>query len=296
MKTKLTGGPGKLYEEPWARWWKLVKLYWVENSRQYILALLAIGGLMLLAFSLSFFTKGSKPMNPGFQALFYLVGLYFVGCLYGSLIFSELNRKREAIQYLLLPASHLEKLFCGLFFGVFLFFIVYNALFYLLDIPLVKLENSINWKIYLASKEPLSQYSPLEVFSPMEFKGHKQGEGYNNESIILLLLYFSIQSAYILGSVYFTRYNFIKTTIVLLLLGFACFLFFDNIFGRSLPTGISSKGLFRWGFNDPETNRPRWVLLSPGVESILLFVVEWSWPFLLWLVTFLRLREKQVQG
>jgi len=96
--------------------------------------------------------------------------------------------------------------------------------------------------------------------------------------------------------VYFTRYNFIKTTIALLLLGFTVFLFFNNIIGKSLPEGIGMEGLFRWGFIAPTTKVRGWVLLSPAVEVILLFLVKWSWPFLLWLATFLRLREKQVQG
>jgi len=56
------------------------------------------------------------------------------------------------------------------------------------------------------------------------------------------------------------------------------------------------KGLFRWGINDMGPKEAKWVLLPTGVETILLFVVKWSWPFLLWIVTLLRLREKQVQG
>ncbi|HEY4290574.1 MAG TPA: hypothetical protein VGN00_25915 [Puia sp.] len=295
MKTKVDNRSGELYEEPWGRWWNLVKLYWIENSRQNILSLLAIGGLMLLLFCFSFLDGTNRAMNPGFQAMIYFVGLFFVGCLYGSLVFSELNRKREAIQYLLLPASHAEKLFCGLFFSVLLFFLVYNALFYLVDIPMVKLANSITWKTHLRSEEPLSNYSPKEVFSPMDFKG-KHGGGSTNELVIFLLSYFAIQSAYILGSVYFTRYNFIKTTITLLLLGFAGFLFFNNVIDKSLPPGVGMKGLFRWGYYDMNTKESQWVLLPSGVETILLFVIKWSWPFLLWFATFLRLKEKQVQG
>ena len=82
----------------------------------------------------------------------------------------------------------------------------------------------------------------------------------------------------------------------LLLLGFAGFLFFNNIIDANLPRGVHMTGLFRWVFYDVNTTEPLWVLLSPKVEAILLFVIKWSWPFLLWLVTFFRLKEKQVQG
>jgi hypothetical protein len=276
------------------RWWMLVNLYWVENKRLYTLSLLAIGGLMMVGFGLTFMDF-KFAMNSGIQVFVYYAGLYFAGCLYGSLVFAELNRKQEAIQYLLLPASQLEKLLCGLFFGVFLFFLVYNALFYLLDIPLVKLANALVWKMHLNKEINLIDY-PTEVFTPLDLKTNGHDGGDKNALLITLLMYFSIQSAYILGSVYFTRYNFIKTTIVLLLLGLIGFLFFNTIIDGSLPYGVSMKGLFRWGFYDTNTKESRWVLFSPAVEAILLIVVKWSWPFLLWLVTFFRLKEKQVQG
>lgn len=296
MQTNVAQESGRLYEEPWGRWWKLVKLYWVENSRRNILSVLAVGGLMLVIFGLSFISDADHAMTVGTQAVLYFGGLYFVGCLYGSLIFSELNHKREAIQYLLLPASHMEKMLCGLFFGVLLFFLVYNAIFYLVDIPLVKLANSLSWKIHLKSGEPLSDYSPVEVFSLVDLMTGSHDAGWQKELLIFLLLYFYVQSAYILGSVYFTRYNFIKTTIVLLLLGFTGFLFFKYVIDKSLPPGVGMDGLFRWRFRNTNTKEDGWILLPPGVETILLFVVKWSWPFLLWLVTLLRLKEKQVQG
>ncbi len=119
-----------------SRWWKLVTLHWIVNCKRYLLALLAIAGLLAAWFGFVIAMNRQGELFLFFQFAAYFVGLFFVGCFYASTLFSDLNSKPEGINYLSVPASHLEKLCCAIFFGVLLFFVAFTLIFYLVDIPM----------------------------------------------------------------------------------------------------------------------------------------------------------------
>ena len=82
-----------------SRWWMLVSLHWAENRRRYGLGVLAMGGLLLFWFSVVLAMDAYTPLSFSYQFATFYIGLFFTGCLFGSQVFSALNRKREAIQY-----------------------------------------------------------------------------------------------------------------------------------------------------------------------------------------------------
>jgi hypothetical protein len=272
------------------RWRQLVALHWVENRKRYALSLLAIAGLLAAWFSFILAMDHIDPLNIFFQYSAYFVGLFFTGCLFASSLFSQLSEKREAIGFLSLPASHFEKLLCALLFGTLLFFIAFTLVFYLVDIPMVGLANRIIaahprnfpnstelvpalaiYNVYTAKAGPL----PEEVFH------------------VFLFGFFSAQSAFLLGSVYFNRYAFIKTAIV----GVLCMLSFivveSEVISRLLPKDWHNNFL-EWdrnGVQEPATGSVR---LPAMVQAVVILLLQYGLPLFFWFVTLQRLKEKEV--
>jgi hypothetical protein len=270
------------------RWGMLAGLHWAGNRKRYLLAVPAIFGLLLVWFSFILIMDRHDPMAGFIQWMTYYTGLYFVGCLYGSTIFAELSDKAQGIAYLSVPASALEKVLCGLLFSVAAFFIIYTLLFYLVDIPMVWLANRLN-----ASEHRMwpggYAVDPSIVFNVIRGADDMEPD---RQSHVLLLGYFSFQSTFILGSVYFSRYAFIKTAVAVLV----CILFFmvvqKDIIETALPEG--------WQINhwDWEKNRGtaglQAIRLPVLLSGILGFVLLYAPPLVFWVATYFRLKEKEV--
>jgi len=273
-----------------SRWWMLVSLHWAENRRRYVLGILAMGGLLLFWFSVVLAMDAYNPLSFSYQFATFYIGLFFTGCLFGSQVFSALNRKREALQYLMVPASHLEKLLCGLLYGVVLFFIVYTMLFYLVDIPMVGLAGRIAKKapqIYVQGGTPGQGPGVYTIF------GGGGGHLPNDAGLYLLMVYFAVQAFFILGSIYFTRYSILKTIIAGLLLSLLGSLFIGKIIEANLPAGWQMENLFDW-YRYDKPGDGEWVRLPPATKEFLTGIIKYSLPFIFWIVTYFRLKEKEV--
>ena len=277
------------------RWWMLVTLHWAENRKRYLLSLPAIAGVLFVWYCFLLMMNRDEGLSIPFQVSAYYVGLFLIGSLYGSMLFADLGHKTRSIQYLSVPASQFEKLLCALFFGVLLFFIVYTLLYYLVDIPMVGLSNRINLirTRHLTDNIPFNAY-PVHVYNIYTNKG---GPMPDSESNYFLLIYFALQAAFILGSVYFTRYSFIKTVVSLLLLVLVYMLFVLKGIVSNLPQGWHfGPSLFEWSqmreINGQEEEKL--VRLSSWVGDSCTFLIKYSLPFILWSITYTRLKEKEV--
>ncbi len=268
----------------------LVTKHWVENRKRYLLSLLAIGGLLIAWYCFILTMDKIDPLGVFFQYTAYYVGLYFVGCLYASMLFSELHAKTTGISWLSLPASTVEKLLCALLFGVFFFFIAYTLVFYLVDIPMVEFGNS------LIERHPRTwpgsdQFVPaLAVYNI--FIG-KAGPALEPEYHIYLLGYFAVQAVFILGSVYFTRYSFMKTTVIVLLFLLIQVLLVLKLVGAILPAGWTNT-FFHWNQLDSNWRQIKMVRLPAWADRTLIFLLQYSLPFIFWVITYVRVKEKEV--
>lgn len=267
------------------RWWLLTGLHWAENKRRYLLSLLAIAGLLTAAFA---FEISFTPIDFDFGSQFsiYYMGLFIIGNLYGSTVFSALGHRRKAIQYLTFPASALEKLFCSMFFGVILFFIAYVLVFYIVDISMVGLNNML---LRRNGARPEAYARIINIFSNAEGP-------LPNDELRFLTVFFTIQSAYILGGLYFPRYSFITTSIFLLFFIFMLWLFAARIVDTFLPKTWMTDDFFIWQKIDAAGNYDQRVELPPVMRTTIRFLLIYSWPFWLWLVSYYRLKEKEVRG
>ncbi|THU40896.1 hypothetical protein FAM09_01920 [Niastella caeni] len=267
------------------RWSLYIGKHWNENKKRYLLSLGAIGGLLILWYSFLMLVNGDHPISRDIQAITYYVGLFLTGCLYASIIFNELSDGPKGIQFLLIPVSVLEKLLTAILFGVVLYFICYTVIFYIVDFPMVNLANSIAKTI--AEQEHRIPY-PAEKIANV-FVSWKDGD---NILVYFLLAYLSIQSIFLMGSVYFVRFQYIKTLVSGLVVFLFLMFFVHKVLGSFMPPG---------GFFKPFTvyrvfvsNESLSVHLPEWISTILLFLIKYSFAPMFWVVTYLRLKEKEV--
>jgi len=286
------------------RWWLLVGKHWSENRKKYTLSLVAMAGLLLLWFSV-ILVSDRRSLITEIQINTYYFGLFVVGCLYASMLFADLGSKTRGLNYLVVPASHLEKLFAALFYSVIVFFVCYTAIFYSVDIIMVKIGNSLMYSHWLKTHTPGDVFVPQEVFNVFTSPELRRGEpGF---IYYLLLFYFVLQSVFVLGSVYFAKFSFIKTVISALLVALVITFLTAKLIVPILPPGNYHNGINSYEvytvkntasgdgvmiYSDSTTDKL--VSLPEWVNTVLLFLLKYAFAPLFWLATYYRLKEKEI--
>jgi len=273
------------------RWQMLVGSHWAEHRKRYLLALLAVAGLQIGWYSFLLLIDHFGPINLFIQYATYYCGLFLVGCFYASTIFSELGSKSRAIQYLSIPASHLEKLLCGILFGVVLFFIAFTIVFYIVDIPMVSLANRV---IVNEHQHWPNTVLPIGSVGVLNFWDTQWAPIIDRKYHLFLVAYFAIQSSFLLGSVYFARWSFIKTVVSLLVFWVIFVLYAQKGIAEHLPDGWHPQDLMRWTNNTDNRMPASMVTLPDTMERILVFLMQYSIPPIFWIITYFRLKEKEV--
>ncbi len=273
-----------------ARWLLVVKKHWMENRKRYGLALLAMLGLSVTWFTFVLLMTNEHEVPVIIQFMSYFCGLFFIGALFASSTFSGLADKGEGIDFLSLPASHLEKLLCAILFSLFFFFIAFNICFYIVDIPMLK------WSRHLIATQYAWQDRGtrfVDNYILNVFTGEGEPPPLRGTAA-LIYGFFSLQSAFILGSVYFRRYAFIKTIVAVLLLMLVGMLFVTKVVESNLPQGgWRLDGILEWVLFD-KPGEPAYVRLPPWIENGLIFLMEYSLPVIFCWAAYHRLKEKEV--
>lgn len=261
----------------------LVRKHWTDNKRRYGLSVLAFIGLLITWFVFALLTKLDDPMSADVQQITYFFSLFAVGTFYASQYFRDLGTKTKGSNFLLVPASTFEKLLCSLLYTVFLFFVVFTVAFYLVNSLMVTLSNAVP-----GTGGPTGRKTVVNVFNIILLR-------FNNDSTInFLLFFFAVQSAFLLGSVYFEKYGFIKTIICGFVAFFILFCFMFFFTEQLLPPGDYPRGFLTTyrvhvdGINDPLVQVPGWI------GQVFRFLAMYAITPFLWVVTYCRLKEKQV--
>jgi hypothetical protein len=262
----------------------LVLKHWADNKKRYGLSVLAFIGLLTAWFVFTMLTGfDDTPMGRGVQQITFFLSLFAVGTFYASQYFRDLGSRAKGINFLLVPASAFEKLLCSILYTAALFFVVFTAAFYIVDVLMVALVGNFTDANQLPKKP-----SVINVFTVGLLRFNKDA------TINFLLFFFSVQSAFLLGSVYFEKYSFIKTIICGFIGGFIlfCLMYFFN--EHLLPNGEFHKGFLTSylvhidGSNDHLVQVPRWI------GEVFRFLVMYATAPFFWIVTYYRLKEKQV--
>ena len=271
------------------RWTKLLLFHWTVNRKRYLLSLPAMAGLLLVWESFIIVMNRFQPLDKGFQGMTYYAGLYAVGALYASMTFAESGTKAQGIAWLATPASALEKLLCGLLYSAIAFFVVYNLIFYLVDIPMIRIANGLiengrrTWPGGL-------RIDPVQIFDMS--KGGLNDHA-DEADHLFVLFYFALQSAFALGSIYFNRYAFVKTGVAVVI-ALGCFMILQQrIIDPTLPPGWHRQNFYDW-LADWDTLRARGVRLSPTLGAVLGAMLIYGIPVVCWTATYFRIKEKEV--
>jgi len=239
----------------------LIKRYFAENKQRE----LSFWGIVIVVFMLMHKTYAV-------EAFFYISGFIFA-----ARMFKVFSYTPGGMHYLLIPATHLEKLVTAILLSTVYFFIMLLVSYTIGNIAGTALENLI-----LSTQNPVS----LDILQ-LESASHAWAnhvEQYNG----LPALFFNfalVQSVFLLGSVYFKRnaigrtlLTFISISILIGLLEALIFRFTFGSFsmvGHSFILSISGKNLF------------------PGFEQATEVLKYLMVPFF-WVVAYFRLTEKQV--
>lgn len=256
----------------------LVLKHWADNKKRYGLSVFAFIGLLIVWFVFVLLIDDNEFMDSDIQEITYFFSLFIVGTFYASQYFRDLGSRAKGINFLLVPASAFEKLLCSLLYTVVFFFIVFSGIFYLVDFLLVVVSNAIGG----------GHYEVTNVFKVVfvRFGG--------DMAVQLLFIFFSIQSIFLLGSVYFEKYGFIKTIICGFVAFFIVICLLFLLYDFLLPRGeyqegfLTSYRVYVDGVNDHLVEIPTWIGKTFGI--LIMYAVA---PFL-WIVSYYRLKEKQV--
>lgn len=262
----------------------LVLKHWADNKKRYGLSVLAFIGLLIAWFVFMILTGfDNNPMNKGVQQVTFFLSLFAVGTFYASQYFRDLGSRAKGINFLLVPASSFEKLLCSLVYTVLLFFVVFTVSFYLVDLLMVSIANAL-----YGSNEAGGKVSIVNIFKILLIR-------FNRDSTInFLFFFFSVQSVFLLGSVYFEKYSFIKTIISGFVACFALFCLMYFFHEQLLPNGEFYSGFLTSyrvqvdGVSDHLVQVPGWI--GEVFRLLIMYAVA---PFF-WIVTYYRLKEKQV--
>lgn len=268
----------------------LVSRHWAENRKKYGLFLLAMFGILVVWLSFILAFSNLTLLDVTMQFVTYYVGLYLTGCIYASTLFSELSSKRDGANFLMLPASQLEKLLCVLLFGVLFFFITYTFLFYLVDIPMVQLSNRMLVNSPRNFPNSIVQIPPGAVYNIISAE---QGPIPEKDIHLVLLGFFSVQAIFILGPIYFKKYVLVKSILVVLICLLIIVLVEEKVVNFFLPAGWMNLHL-SWVQWDREEHPARFVYLPYPLAPVFIGLLQLGVPLAIWSITYLRLKEKQI--
>ena len=144
------------------------------------------------------------------------------------------------------------------------FLVVFSAIFYVVDAVMIALYNNV-YGLQGGEKASLVNVFKAPIFLESEDK----------TTTYFVLFFLSVQAAFLLGSVVFHKYSFVKTVIsffVLFFLGFCLTYLFQDVV---LPDG--GEGPF-----------------ADWIPKVFAFVIMYAVAPLLWTVAYFRLKQKQV--
>lgn len=260
----------------------LLKRQWLDFGKIYLLSLIVIFGVLIgiYAFNIPKANEGLPPMDSGYISLrfrypiFGIVGFLFISIVASS-YFSNLGQKSKAIIDLMTPASTFEKFLAGVFYTAILSVTSYLVIFYITDFAFCKyLDSSFSTFPYDASLTFMGKITHVHGIHAQLLNDEMDFEEYRGLSFIPFL----VTSVFLLGSVYFNRFHYIKTSVsVVISVAIIMYIIYLSVskIGENMVQVASSENNDRAAFT---------IIFVSSVVLSLFF----------WLITYVRLKEKEV--
>lgn len=246
----------------------LIKKQWAEHSRFYALATAALFGLMAIAFYIWSLTGDTDIAHT---YIFLAVGLFAGGSIFASTMFSDLSQRTTGIYWLSVPATHAEKLVCA---------ILYSQVFF----------NAVLTVIFFAVRSVT--LSALHLGHHMYFRDSLALDEFSRMVTDLGIIYFSVQTLFLLGSVYFERLSFIKTVVSSIGVVLVFLLLMKYVVTPILPSlysgGVHLAGPSVLADSGGYYSLPDWA------ETGLKYIFQYIWVPVFWAAAYFRLKEKEL--
>lgn len=201
----------------------LLKRQWLDFGKVYLGTLVVLTGILILAYWV-FIPSTDKivygydgRLDLRFRYLLYIFLGFFFTSLIASNYFNNLGQKANSIVELMTPASVLEKFLTSFFYSSIVSIISFTLVFYLVDLCFVSLLNS-QLSLFKVSAEYKTQYKPGELLPTQSIIAEIFEKKANMQYLKSFFIFpFTIASIFLLGSIYFNRFHYIKTAIALTL-------------------------------------------------------------------------------
>ena len=260
----------------WRRFGLLIRKHWTDNRLVHLVSPLLIAALILLLWQI---TVSSKVLVRSNHTNIFLTSFLLLGGAYASITYNALRPRLAGMQYLMLPASTLEKFLVAWVYVYVFFTLTFLLVFYGIDWVMIAI---------IKASPSLSKQSDLSVFSLSELLEPKY------RTILVNTL--SIQAIAFLGSVYFERNALVKTFALVagvmigtsLLNQLLSHFFFEELVGHVNYT--SSNDYLRW---EVQRNASLSVSLSHQELNITV-LLRLLVILIIWLSAYFRLREKEI--
>ncbi|HJO93909.1 MAG TPA: hypothetical protein QF753_10950 [Victivallales bacterium] len=225
------------------------------NLKDYLLALSVITLIIIaLNFLNSLTTKTIGISYEEFNSYCYYIMLYLVGFHLAGISFSSFKDKNRISGLLTIPVSSFEKYISSLLINSILFFISFSVLYSL----------------------------GTFIFFILSGSTHSFYNTFNDGSLFFSVLFFSLQSIFFAGSLFFKRYETLKTVLIILLVTVVIyFLNYILLYGIYFITNFTYNRLMF---------TPLYVNVYYAVYSVLFFIVL---PVLCLIAGYFRLKEAE---
>ena len=175
------------------RFGRLFRKHTAEHLRSYFMStVVLLGGIGLVLGYVAYLSP--QALEPSLQGVVFILGLLSSGTCFTSTVLAEFGNQRQATAALMLPASHFEKYLVAWLYALPIFLLVYIGCFYLMDSLVLQLDD---W----AGPKP----DLVALFSEQD------------KLYMSLVTYALLSGAFLWGSIYFRRQQFIRTAFALLL-------------------------------------------------------------------------------
>jgi hypothetical protein len=233
----------------------LLKRYFIENKQRE----LTFWGITIVVFTLMHLA-GAQEKSISVEMF-----LYISGFIFAARTFKIFNHTPGGMHYLLIPATHFEKLTTAILLSTFYYFVMI-----LITYSLGTILGTTIGNFFFESNNPIVFtlfYSHADIYS-------------NSHSLLNKFIFFAeIQSVFILGSIYFKGNVIGKTWLTMTALGIII-----AIIQISLMKILWGDMHFAETFNYQTGH-----LLGSNIKVLVYLLI----PFF-WVVSYFRLKEKQV--
>ncbi|MFI5451212.1 hypothetical protein ACHMWN_03555 [Pedobacter sp. UC225_61] len=261
----------------------LLKRQWLEFGKIYLITLAVALGVILTFYSLSlwgyitevtpFYERALQFREP----LFLILGFLFITVI-ASNYFAHLGQKPKAIIDLMIPASTFEKFLTGIIFTALLSTVSFILIFYLTDLAFIAKLRSIYTSVeqltpYVHNGQEINSYDNLAYF-------FSKNTG-DDKFLPIYYAPFFVTSIFLLGSIYFNKFHYIKTAISVM------------IFSGIWTAIIIKSGKLLFDNRSPINQTTRNFSGKDNVEIWLTLLLV-ALTLIFWSLTYVRLKEKEV--